>query len=105
MFMAISSGRGLQVWNGVRQRARGIRTCRMPQPQGVCDHRDRRERHRSSGQCGRQQEPPERIEHACRHRDQQRVVAKGPAEVLADIAHCRPADGKSAPDRIQGSGG
>ena len=72
----------------------------LAQPQRVADDRDRTQRHGRGGDDGIQENPRKRIERPRRHRHAQGVIEKGEEQVLADIAHGRPAQPPGADDAV-----
>ena len=73
----------------VRQRRRAARlsSAARPQPQRVRDHGRGTQAHRQRRDHRRQQPAGERVQHAGRQRNAERVVDEGEAEVLLHVAH------------------
>ena len=57
------------------------------QPQRVADHGEGRQSHGGAGDHGREHGPAEDMQQPGGHGQAQQVVAEGPAQILADVAH------------------
>ena len=65
------------------------------QPQRVADHGEGRQSHGGAGDHGREHGPAEDMQQPGGHGQAQQVVAEGPAQVLADVAHGGAGKGQS----------